>query len=312
VTPPGSLEATLRRAEALVGAASALAVALADLPDLQLPPASGEGLGQAQLRAIATLYLASELESAGVVPAAEDLTRLARSGGLQADLGEATPLLEAFWLGRNERASGEERQSCFAGLFGSGAGPAPARAPSNDAFDENLLNLCEALYKLDEMASNPNWGGVAQQARVRSAGTELLDNLAHSAGGLTVFLAQEILATIRQALQILGHASVIAAFGARGVRDVVVGIAKRMRQQPPEHFDLHIRRGQAGLTILAWLAEAAPLLSSGAQPLVGIDHPVIPAAVDWLQASLSLSEAAPADRSPAPAGGAAGWNLLAS
>jgi hypothetical protein len=309
-----SLDASVRRAESLVGAARALALALIDLPGLELPPAQAGTIAPAQLRAIATLYLASELEGAGVTPAAEDLVRLARSGALRADLGEATSLLQEFWLARNDRATTEERQACFAALFGTPGTARPARTTANDGFEDDLLLLCEALYKLDEQASNPSWGGVAQQARVRSASERVLDGLAASAGGLTVFLAQEILDTIKQSLKILGDPAVVAAFGGRGVRDVVRGVSRLLRRPEANAFDLHVRRGQAGLTIMAWLAEALPLLASGAQPLVGIDHPVIPAAVDWLEASLALAEVSPAAQ-PQPreaSGDAAGWDQLAS
>ena len=44
------------------------------------------------------------------------------------------------------------------------------------------------------------------------------------------------------------------------------------------------------MTILAWVAEAAPVLESANQPIIGLDHPVIAAAAEWLEASLSLSE----------------------
>ena len=46
-----------------------------------------------------------------------------------------------------------------------------------------MIDLCEALYKLDELAQQCAWGGVAQQTRVRGAAGRLLDELArHMAG----------------------------------------------------------------------------------------------------------------------------------
>ncbi len=310
---PRSLEATLRQAETLVAAARAFAITLEELAALVLPLPSGSSISQAQLRAMATLYLASELEAAGIVPAAEDLMRLARSGGLSIDLGAATPLLQAFWLNRNERASAAERRSCFSGLFGDTGSSSPVGQASNTEFEDRLIDLCEALYKLDERASNPSWGSVAQQARARAAASRLLESLVRSGTGLTVFLAQEILATVRQALQMLGHPDVVAALGGQSVRDVVTAIDRRLRRASSGAFDLHIQRGQAGMTILAWLAEAAPLLASSSGPLVGIDHPVIPAAVEWLESSLRLTEAParPSSREP-DTGDASGWNALAS
>lgn len=293
------LELILRRAENLVRAAASLAVALEDF-GIELPPLSGATIDQAQLRAIATLYLASELEAAGVIPAAETLTRLARSGSLPFDLGEATPLLQAFWRDRNERATVAERKSFFSGLFGSGEGTDHAEYPPNGEFEDRLIDLCEALYKLDEQAQNPSWGGVAQQARVRGAAQRLLINLIRISSGITVFLAQEILTTVRAALAILGHPSVKAAFRARTPWEVVAAIERRAKE-PPRQYDLHVQRGQAGMTLLAWLADAAPILGTENKPIVGLDHPVIAAALEWLEASLALSEEmAPAASTPAP------------
>jgi len=153
-----------------------------------------------------------------------------------------------------------------------------------------MIDLCEALYRLDEQASSASWGGVAQQTRIRRAAQRLLDNVVQVSSGITVFLAQEILATMRQALAILNHPALKGAFGARTVWNVVEAINRRLRLPPQEH-QLHVRRGQAGLTVLAWLAEAAPHVEGSNQPLVGLDHPVVAAAAEWLEVSLALGEA---------------------
>lgn len=288
--PSATVEASLRKAETLVAKAVAFAVSLESLPSIDLPPTAGAAIDRAQLRAIGALYLASELEAAGVVSAAENLMRLVRTGSLGVDLGEATPLIERFWLTRNERATTAERQSFFAGLFGGAGLETTARAPNTD-FEDRLIDLCEALYKLDELASNAQWGGVAQQARVRTAADRLLDDLARRASGMTAFFASEVLSTLKQALGIVTHARVRAAFGARLPQDVIAAVYRRVRRPPPGDLDLHARRGEAGMTILAWLADAAPMLSGDQRPLLGIDHPVIAAAVEWLEISLTLTEA---------------------
>jgi hypothetical protein len=80
---------------------------------------------------------------------------------------------------------------------------------------------------------------------------------------------------------------------------VVRALQRRLRRPASSDFDIHARRGQSGMTVLAWLAEAAPLLAARREPLVAIDHPVIPAAVEWLEASLTLSESQ-TSRPPAP------------
>lgn len=280
----------LRRADELVSAANVVAFALDDLGTIDLPPVTPVQVDQGHLRGIASLYLASELENAGIVPAAEGLARLAISGSMRIDFGDGAALIQAFWRGRNSRATDAERMGFFASLFGTPTGPSDSSVGRNLEFEDLLINLCEALYKLDEQASNRTWGSIAQQARVRAASQSILANLLRVSGGITVFMGREILGLVRETLTILSQPSVKAAFHAQSVWDVVDEIDRRMRRPMREH-DLFLRRGQSGMIILSWLADAAPLLSTS-KPLVGLDHPVIPAAVEWLEASLSLGQAA--------------------
>ncbi len=312
-----ALREALHRSGQLVAVAATLAVALGDIGGIDLPPASGARVDQAQLRAIASLYLASELESAGVIPAVETLAGLSRSGGLSIDLGQAAPLVAQFWKSRNDRATADERAACFARLFG--AGSASENAGAAVGFDEAMLELCEALYKLDELATNATYGGIAQQTRVRAAAQNMVDQLVNAAGGITVFLAQEILQGIREALAILGNAAVRGAFGARDVW-AVIGAIDRLTRARRADARQYVRRGKAGMTVLSWLADAAVHLDDQRAALVGLDHPVITAAVDWMQAALAIEEtgasrsglpAAPAPSAqPAPSGSP--WAAIAA
>lgn len=286
------LRKTLDAAGVLTQSAMAMAVALDALVDIDLPPGAETHIDQAQMRAIASLYLAADLESAGVLPAVETLAGLSRSGAIGFDIGAATPLLQAFWKGRNDRASAAERSAFFGRLFGSQLGPAPAAAGLNADFEDRMLDLCEALYKLDELAVNTTYGGIAQQTRVRAAAQALAANLAHAGGAITAFFAQEVLAAIKEALAILAVPALRSMVGARDTWEAIKGI-NRLARTPAEDPVPYARRGKAGMTVLAWLAEAAPLLEDPSQPLVGLDHPVIGAAVEWLETSLSIGESAP-------------------
>jgi hypothetical protein len=270
------LDSALRKSQSLLGAAQAFAVGLDELGSLDLPPALHSGVDQAQLRAIASLYLAADLETAGVVPAVESLAGLSRGGGISLNLGGAAPLVAAFRKTRGDRVTAVERGQAFEHLFGGG-------------FEDAMLDLCEALYKLDELATNITYGGIAQQTRVRSTAARLAEALSDAGGGITVFLAQEILSSLKESLAILGNADLRGAFGARDVWGTIAGIDRMTRTQ---RFDprLYLQRGRAGVTVLAWLADAAPHLENAAPLLVALDHPVIPAAVDWMEAALAIGE----------------------
>jgi hypothetical protein len=307
------LKRTLDAAGALTGFAMGVAMALDALIDIDLPPGADAQIDQAQMRAIASLYLASDLETAGVLPAVETLAGLTRSGAIGVDLGPATAMLQAFWKARNDRATPAERGAFFARLFGTQVGPAPTSAAGvNAEFEDHMLDLCEALYKLDELAVNPTYGGTAQQARVRAAAQGLAANLVHAGGGITAFFAQEILQSLKEALAILAVPQLRAVMRAHDTWAAITGIY-RLAGQAAADPTPYARRGKAGMTVLAWLAEAAPLLGEPAQPLVGLDHPVIGAAVEWMETSLSIGESAPQGPSaaaPAPLQPASPWAAI--
>ena len=269
------LESALRKSQSLLVEAQAFAVGLDELGSIDLPPVLHGEVDKAQLRAIASLYLAADLEAAGVIPAVETLAGLSR-GGINVDLGGAAPLVAAFWRTRGERATADERGQAFDRLFGGG-------------FEDAMLDLCEALYKLDELATNTTYGGIAQQTRVRSTAVRLAEALGDAGGGITVFLAQEIMASLKESLAILGNADLRGAFGARDVWGTIAGIDRLTRTRRPDPR-LYVRRGRAGVTVLAWLADATPHLENAAQLLVALDHPVIPAAIDWMEAALAIGE----------------------
>lgn len=279
-----ALDLALGQAARLVGRAAAFAFALDEI-GIDLPPASGAQVDQAQLRAIAGLYLVSELERAGVIEAAESLAAL--SGGR--DYGAAAADIAAFWRGRHERLSPAERHASFAALFGQEDAELPAGAPVNAHFFDAMVEMTEALYKLDELAAAGERGGIAQQARVRRAARTLVEGLAGAASGLTLFLAEDLLQTMRSALAIFRHPAILGLFAVRDLWGAVAS-ARRLGRLPTRPAADHMRRGKAGMTVLAWVAEASPHLEEGGQPLVGLDNPVIAAAIEWLEASLSIAD----------------------
>ncbi|WP_147414232.1 hypothetical protein [Sphingomonas gilva] len=310
-------------ADALVGAAlatggrltaraQAVAFALDEIGDIDIPEPLAARIDRAQLRALATLYLAADLEAAGIVPAVDALAGLASTGAASLDLGEAQALVAGWWRRRNERAGGPERNAFFSRLFGTANGPVAADADRNYQFEDCMLELCEALYKLDELSGGDPYGGAAQQARVRAAARRLTQNLAAASGGIAAFMAAEIIAMLKEAFAIVGHPDLRRTFAARDLWDVVGGIARLARQRF-EPAGPYLRRGKAGMTVIAWLAEVADRLGGAGGPNVVIGHPVVGSAIDWIEATLDIGEssAALAPAQPVPAAEAASpWAAL--
>src|SRR4051794_19894258 len=142
-----ALASALAAGDRLVGQATAtgLAFALDQLGDIDIPEPAMARIDKAQLRALATLYLASDLEPAGIIPAVEALAALASSGAANVDLGAAQALVASWWHHRGERLGAMERNAFFSRLFGTSAGPVAADANRNSGFEDRMLDLCEAL-----------------------------------------------------------------------------------------------------------------------------------------------------------------------
>ena len=291
-TPPRdalTLEAALALALQLAAPSEVaeLALALPDVDPIDLPPIAGDEQDAARVRLAASLYLASELESAALLPAAEAFAGVAVTGGVQADLGSAGELVIAFWRQRHERFSVEERHAFFARLFGAPAVTTLAvHAPVNGSFEPLLLGLAEAVYQLE---APPGFRPApAAELALRVAAAQLATNIGGRTSGIPEPTARMILAAVGAALAIFKEPAAQAALGVQAPWAAVRAAARRYLHEEPA-IEAHVMRGKAGLTLLAWLAEAVVTLDP-ARPLRTVDASVVAAAGSWLQASLALSE----------------------
>lgn len=285
------LAAALAQSERLTVQATAvgLAFSLEELGDIDIPDVDASHIDRAQLRALATLYLAADLEPAGIIPSVETLAGLSASGGLQIDLGAVGPLVQKWWRKRNELISAAERSAFFSRLFGTASGPVAADADRNYHFEDRMLELCEALLTLDEVTASRAGGLTAQQTRIHAAARNLAQNLAGASGGITAYLASEIIIMLKDAFAIVGNPSLRGVFGARDVWGVVGGIS-RLARIPVHPAPVYVRRGKAGMTVLSWLAETVSTSGANGPSAVTAADPVVSSAIEWLQATLEIGE----------------------
>jgi hypothetical protein len=274
---PLGLKRAIEDASHLLLAAEAHAVMMSELGQIDLPPASVAGDAM-QLRAIASLYLASTLEAAGLIQATEDFAALVRTGAIPGDLGDAAPLVDAFWKARQERITERERLALFGRLFGAPSGPDDVSSAANDQFEELLLDLCDAIMKAADGGS---------QGRVRVGGARLAENVASAANDMVQMIARDILDCLAQAIAILNHAQVRSVLRARTLWDAVTSIDRRFRRAPRPTL-AHLRRGRAGMAVLAWLADAIESIEQGAGALISAGDTVIDSAIDWVDETLSI------------------------
>jgi hypothetical protein len=283
----GDIDRVLALGHRLVDAAAQFALQLGtDDFDVELPPIVGSDADQAHLRPVAPLYLACELERAGLVPALELLSGVFASGGLPGDLGSASPLLMRFWQERHNRFTGSERQAFFSRLFGDTSGPAMAtESGTNVEFDALMTALATTLVNTQTYPLVTP--GFITESPLRTAALELASNLLPRSGGIAAFAARDLLKTIQQALDILRQKQVQLQFRAASVWTAVSNI-QQMKTGTAGHISEHVTRGKAGMLVLAWLAESAPALNNN-QQLISPDSPLPVAAASWLDASKRLA-----------------------
>jgi hypothetical protein len=262
-----------------------------DLPgpgQIDLPPITGSADDQQALRGIGALYLASELEAAGLVTAVESLAGGFEGGALATDVGPAGALLVQFWRTRNQRFSQAERQAFFGRLFGELSGPGlAADGGRNTEFDGLMVNLTEALHRLyPASVLDP---GTGSDAGVRAAGEALAANLLPRGRGMAAFAGPEILRTVHEAIRILKVPQLQFALGARTVWEAVGSVARMAGRQQESPVD-HVERGQSGMVVLTWLAGVVTQLEGYGGTLVPPGSPVLTAATTWLQSSLAIAE----------------------
>jgi hypothetical protein len=314
---PDAIDHALALGERMLAAAEAFAFSfeLPPLGDIDLPPdAVGSEEDRARLQGAAPLYLAAELEAACLLPAAEAVAALFAGGGLQTDLGPAAPLLVEFWRGRKERFSAGERQAFFARLFGHAGGPTLAGPGGvNSSFEPLMIALTEALTSRAGPASfgspyaphlnNPFAPSFAPpfagEYQLRQAARQLGANLALRGGGITAYAARDILGTVRSALEIFKQPMLQRALGAGSVWGAVRAASQLYLEAGGEQIGAHVTRGKWGLLVLSWLSEVYLLLGDTSRAVAPPEHPVVGAALTWLQASLSIEEVR-ARATPAP------------
>ena len=256
------------------------------LPSIDLPSVSSDPEDQVHLQVAGPLYLAADVEQAGLVHAVETLAGVFASGGLPGDVGAAGGLLESFWRGRAQRFAQPERQALYARLFGESTGPTLAvHGAVNEEFGTLMIDLCEAIHRVGD-------GTLNSQGPVRVSAEALSENLLPRVGGIASFAARELLGTVHQAIAILEIPALQRSLGAHSLWDTVHAVSESEAPgTAPESSVEHVNRGSSGLTVLTWLSSTLPALGAATGDLVTAGSPVLDAATAWLEASLALAEA---------------------
>jgi len=217
----------------------AIAKALADLGDIELPDTAPTVEDAHNLEVLAPLYLASELEQAGLLRTAELVAGLFASGSITQPLGPTAQLIATFWQQRHERLTQQERQQLFAQVF------EPA------AFYPLMQALCDALA--DQLDNPPRASDVHARVAMQEAADALGGWLAPHAIGMAQFAATDIVNALAQATHFLRDRLLQAAFGVHDLWSLVGAVGSAQGQGPGQARQ-RVELGRHGAEVLGWLA----------------------------------------------------------
>ena len=277
--PSGDVASVLAACERLLGEHLDAFGAVFGAPVLglvDLPPLSGTRIEPAQLHVVPPLYWAREVEAAGLLEMVEALAEGVVRGTVVDPLGGAVHALLAFWREREEHFGPLERRAVYSRLFGGPGSPAP-----NDGFEELLGRLVRTLSELGRTPAERSVGHL--EARTGVLARELAGALSERSAGIAAFAARDIVARIRAALTLLRDPELAGGLGGGDAWALVRRLSQRLlgRRVEPSR---HLARAEAGMRVLAWLAEVSPRLEGGVVP-VGRGDAVVAAAERWLAVS---------------------------
>lgn len=212
-------------------------------------------MGEVELEAAAALYSGSQLEQLDPFALVDRLVELWMRGGVPTGAtSSASRRLDGYWLHRAERLDAEERRAIYARVF-------------DEDFDERWAALVASLAQ-----SEGDAGDRAEDVR----------GVLNAAVDESVLLAApQLIAHLREALEILDDPEILNAYGARDIWQLVDTLA---RLELGREFDVVRARtmAAAGTLIIGWLAEETEAVPPGAR--------VTDAAAVWLSAASGFRE----------------------
>jgi hypothetical protein len=217
----------------------ARAGALAELGDIDLPDSAPTAQDAQHLEVIAPLYLAHELEQAGLLRTAELIAGLFASGSITQPLGPTAQLIADFWKARRQRLSAAEREQLFAQVF------------EPQSFYPLMQAVCDALA--NQLDNPPRVSDVHARVALQEAADALGGWLAPHAVGMASFAAQDIMQALSQATHFLRDRLLQTAFGVQDLWGLLATVGSTAGVDAAQ-IRRRVELGREGATVLAWLA----------------------------------------------------------
>jgi hypothetical protein len=230
------------------------------------------------LHAAHALYFALMLEEVGALRAVERVAELFMQGLLPLGTSDAATWLSQYVNRAPSRSSHARRRELYARVFGMAGGD--RGVATNREFDTLWTRFVSGVA---------SWQPGGDSEALRKAGRDLALNLSTHGAGLPLYAANELAEDVRDAIAILSHADVLAAYGARDMWQVVERVLA-LDLGGARNTVRYRSLATAGAGIIAWLAmHLQRLAPSATGPVLegsgsSSDAQLVTACENWLAA----------------------------
>src|SRR5262245_1589487 len=207
------------------------------LESLELPPLTGEDGGDVEIepeniRAVALLYAAVNLEEMRMFHVVDRITEIFNNGQLPVGFDAGGRALDTYYFDREDRLNEAERRMIYSRVLGTPGGMISKEVQPNTQFDALWIRFLSSLAEFDRqqrvdeiIATRTVRPQNLTGEYVRKAGRDLAANVSLYGWGGTHFAARRLNGHIATALDILNQPSIQKAYGVTNPYQLIERVA---------------------------------------------------------------------------------------
>jgi hypothetical protein len=207
------------------------------LESLELPPLTGEDGGDVEIepeniRAVALLYAAVNLEEMRMFHVVDRITEIFNNGQLPVGFDAGGRALDTYYFDREDRLNEAERRMIYSRVLGAPGGMISKEVQPNTQFDGLWIRFLSSLAEFDRqqrvdeiIATRTVRPQNLTGEYVRKAGRDLAANVSLYGWGGTHFAARRLNGQIATSLDILNQPSIQKAYGVTNPYQLIERVA---------------------------------------------------------------------------------------
>jgi hypothetical protein len=207
------------------------------LESLELPPLTGEDGGDVEIepeniRAVALLYAAVNLEEMRMFHVVDRITEIFNNGQLPVGFDAGGRALDTYYFDREDRLNEAERRMIYSRVLGTPGGMISKEVQPNTQFDALWIRFLSSLAEFDRqqrvdeiIATRTVRPQNLTGEYVRKAGRDLAANVSLYGWGGTHFAARRLNGQIATSLDILNQPSIQKAYGVTNPYQLIERVA---------------------------------------------------------------------------------------